>query len=174
MSNELEVKIKYFDKDVNGDPCYPLKKLSKGDWIDLHVVSAAVYRNGNEVNSASLEWCEGGVLDTLEYRFGELIVVKLGVAMKLPDGYEAHIAPRSSTFEKYGLLLTNSMGIIDNSYSGDDDEWLGKFYATRDGKITIGDRLLQFRLQKKMLNVTFTEVNKLEGPNRGGFGSTGR
>mgnify|MGYP001158040621 CR=1 FL=1 len=173
MSNELDVKIKYFDKDAIGDPRYSLKKVDKGDWIDLYVLGGTVYRNGKEVDSASLEWCDNNEVDELNYRFGELVTIKLGVAMKLPDGYEAHIAPRSSTFEKYGLLLTNSVGVIDNSYSGNDDEWLGKFYATRDGSLSIGDRLLQFRLVEKMPAVKFIEVPQLSGPNRGGFGSTG-
>lgn len=127
-----------------------LRKLPQGDCIDLYTHNSVSYKKGDTV------------------------VIDFGVAMVLPTGYEAHIYPRSSTFEKYGLLLTNSVGIIDNAYHGDEDWWCGKFYATRDGEVLQGDRVAQFRLVKSMPPVSFDERHHLLGlPNRGGYGTTG-
>lgn len=141
-----EVKIKY-KGDAKG---MKLKRIQKGDCIDLYVNKPVSYKKGDTV------------------------VVDFGVAMELPKGYEAHIYPRSSTYEKTGLLLTNSVGIIDNAFCGDDDWWGGKFYATRDGELNIGDRVAQFRLCESMPMVVFNEVYKLGNKNRGGYGTTGR
>lgn len=93
--------------------------------------------------------------------------------MKLPEGYEAHVVPRSSTFKKWGIIQTNSMGIIDNSYCGDNDIWGLPVYATRDTRILRGDRVCQFRIVKKMPHLNIEEVEHLTDNNRGGFGSTG-
>ena len=93
--------------------------------------------------------------------------------MRLPDGYEAHIVPRSSTFDNFGILQTNSMGVIDNTYSGNEDIGMFPALAMRDTKISVGDRICQFRLFPIMERVGFNVVDKLNGPNRGGFGSTG-
>ena len=94
--------------------------------------------------------------------------------MDLPEGYEAHIAPRSSLFQNTGLLLTNGVGVIDNSYCGDEDYWGAKFYATRDGLIEEGQRLCQFRIIENQPNIHFKKVNHLGNENRGGYGSTGK
>ena len=88
-------------------------------------------------------------------------------------GYEAHIVPRSSTFKKWGILQTNHMGVIDNSYSGDKDIWGMPVYAIRNTQIKMNDRICQFRIVKKQPQIEFAEVNKLDDVNRGGFGSTG-
>lgn len=93
--------------------------------------------------------------------------------MKLPDGYEAHLAPRSSTFKTWGIIQTNSIGVVDNSYSGNNDIWKMPVYATRDTVINVNDRICQFRIMLKMPVVDVEEVDNLEGPDRGGFGSTG-
>ena len=93
--------------------------------------------------------------------------------MKIPNGYEAIIAPRSSTFKRYGLIQANGIGIIDNSFSGDDDVWMMPVYATREVTININDRICQFRIQKNQPSVIFQEVDHLDTPTRGGFGSTG-
>ncbi len=100
-------------------------------------------------------------------------MISLGVSMKLPEGYEAHMLPRSSTFKNYGILLANGCGIIDESYCGDGDIWRFNAYATRDTVIHFDDRICQFRLMKKMDEVSFETVDALSGPDRGGFGSTG-
>lgn len=140
----MEIKVRYHT-DID-----PLEKTEKGDWIDLRAA------------------------EDVELKAGEFKIISLGVSMKLPDGYEANIVPRSSTFKHWGILQTNSMGVIDNSYSGDNDIWGFPAYATRDVLIEKNSRICQFRIQKKMENVTLTTVNKLEGADRGGFGSSGK
>lgn len=94
--------------------------------------------------------------------------------MILPDGYEAHLVPRSSTFKNFGIIQTNSMGVIDNSYSGEDDEWKMPVYALRDTVIKVNDRICQFRIEKRMEDIDFIEVEHLNDTSRGGFGSTGK
>lgn len=142
----MQIKIKYFNKDIS-----KIEKIAKGDWIDLRCAEP----NGAEI------------------RKGKDAVIRLGVGMILPEGYEAHIAPRSSTFKKYGILLTNSVGVIDNSYSGNNDEWLVDVYATRDVYIPFNERFMQFRIVPVMGGIDIEEVEKLNDIDRSGFGSTG-
>lgn len=127
-----------------------LEKIDKGDWIDLR---------------ASV----GG-----SFKAGDFALIDLGVSMRLPDGYEAHIAPRSSTFKNWGIIQTNSIGVVDNSYSGTNDVWKMPCFFTRDTVIEPNDRICQFRIVKKMEPVSFTEVTELNSTDRGGFGSSGR
>ena len=143
--SKQEVRIKYRDDEVS-----PIKNISVGDWIDL--------ASNTEV----------------KYKKGDTVVIDLGVAMELPHGFEAHILPRSSTFQNTGLILTNSMGIIDNSYCGDNDYWGAKFYATKDGEIEKGQRLLQFRIVENQPTVLFSRVKHLGNKDRGSYGSTGK
>ena len=105
---------------------------------------------------------------------GEFALIPLGVGMILPEGYEAHIVPRSSTFKNWKILQVNSTGIIDNSYSGDDDQWMMPVYATEDTEIKKGDRICQFRIMEKMPHIEIEEVEHLNIKSRGGFGSTGK
>lgn len=140
----LPIDIKYH-ADI-----YPLEKTENGDWIDLRVA------------------------EDVELKAGEFKIISLGVSMKLPQGYEAHIVPRSSTFKTWGILQTNHMGVVDNSYCGDDDIWRFPALATRDVVIEKNSRICQFRLVKKMINVNFNTVDTLKSVNRGGFGSSGR
>lgn len=126
-----------------------IEKIKTGDWIDLRAAEDVILKAG------------------------EFKIISLGVSMKLPDGYEAHVVPRSSTFKKWGILQTNHMGVVDNSYSGDNDIWGMPVFAVRDTKININDRICQFRIVKTQPEIEFTEVLKLEGIDRGGFGSTG-
>lgn len=139
-----EIKIKYHDNEIE-----KLKKIECGDWIDLRAA------------------------EDVEMKAGDFKLISLGISMKLPDGYEAYTAPRSSTFKKWGIIQTNSIGIIDNSYSGDDDIWMFPCYATRDTTIKKNDRICQFRIVKKQPEIIFKEVEHLSDNNRGGFGSTG-
>lgn len=139
----LEILIKYHD-----DSCH-VEKIPVGDWIDL--------RSAVRVDMDA----------------GQFKIIPLGVSMKLPEGYEAHVLPRSSTFRRWGILMTNSMGIIDNSYSGNDDVWSFPALAMRQTTIFKGDRICQFRIMPKMEAVKFKEVKKLPDKNRGGIGSTG-
>lgn len=137
------IKIKYL-RDID-----KLEILSCGDWIDLRAAE-----------------------DTELYA-GEYKMIPLGVAMELPLGYEALVAPRSSTFKKYGIQMANSIGIIDESYKGDNDEWHFPAYATRNTVIKKNERICQFRLIEHQPGVVFLEVNKLGNDDRGGLGSTG-
>ena len=140
------ITVKYFHEDM--EPlCYV---DGKSDWIDL--------RAAEEVT----------------LKAGEFRLIPLGVAMALPEGYEAHLAPRSSTFKNYGILQTNSIGVVDWSYRGDNDEWRMPVYATRDVTIEKGARICQFRIVENQPKLNFVRVEHLGGPDRGGFGSTGK
>ena len=123
--------------------------------------------------SGKSDWIDLRASKTYYYKEGEAFVIPLGVAMQLPKGFEAHVVPRSSTFKNYGLLMVNSMGVIDNSYCGDDDEWMFPAYAMKDGVVHEGDRICQFRIMKKMDYLDIEFVDMLGNPNRNGFGSTG-
>lgn len=140
----MNIRIKYFTDQID-----KLTKITQGDWIDLRSA------------------------ETIELKAGEFKLIPLGVAMQLPEGYEAHIAPRSSTFKNWGILQTNSIGIIDNSYCGNNDQWLMPVYATRDTIINQNDRICQFRIVANQPSIEFTEADSLDGQGRGGFGSTG-
>ena len=142
------IMVKYHD-DFPGDPLQKIEKIKQGDWIDLRAA------------------------ETVELKAGEYRLISLGVSMKLPDGYEANIVPRSSTFSKWGILQTNHFGVIDNSYSGENDIWRFPALAMRDTVIHKNDRICQFRIAQKMFSVQIKEVEHLDGPDRGGFGSTG-
>lgn len=139
-----KIKVKYH-ADIE-----PLTKVSVGDWIDLRLAE-------------DVRMCGG-----------DFNLLSLGVSMKLPDGYEAVVIPRSSTFKNYGLIQANSVGLIDNSYCGDNDVWKFPALATQYVEIPKNTRICQFRIQKKMDDVEFITVDKLEGKDRHGFGSTGR
>lgn len=141
-----EIKVKYFVEDLE-----PLTYVAdKSDWIDLRAA------------------------ETVTLRAGEFRLIPLGVAIALPEGYEAHIVPRSSTFRNYGILQTNSMGVVDYSHRGDNDQWHMPAYATRDVTIEKNARICQFRIVRNQPHLTFTRVEHLDGPDRGGFGSTGK
>lgn len=142
----MNIKIKYFDNEID-----KIENIGgKSDWYDLRAA------------------------DTIKLKAGEFKLIPLGVGMVLPDGYEANIVPRSSTFKNYGLLQTNSFAVIDNSYSGNNDQWMMPVYATRDAVINKNDRICQFRINKKQPVFKFEEVEHLNDTNRGGFGSTGK
>ena len=140
----MDIQVKYH-ADI-----HPLEKRENGDWIDLRVA------------------------EDVEMKAGEFKIFSLGVSMKLPEGYEAIIVPRSSTFKHWGIIQTNHCGVIDNSYCGDNDVWMFPALATRDVLIEKNSRICQFRIQKKMEDVTFTTVDRLEDVDRGGFGTSGK
>lgn len=141
-----DIKIQYLDDSI--------EKLTyidgKSDWIDL--------RSAVDVT----------------LKAGEFKLIHLGVAMKLPEGYEAHVVPRSSTYKNFGIIQTNHCGIIDNTYCGPDDWWHMPVYALRDTTIHKNDRICQFRIEKNQPKLIFNEVEHLDGVNRGGIGSTGK
>lgn len=140
-----QIKIKYHNSALK-----KIEKIGIGDWIDLRAAK------------------------DVTLKAGEKAIISLGVSMKLPDGYEAHIVPRSSAFNKWGIIQTNHMGVIDNSYSGNNDVWGMPVYAMRDTKIKMNDRICQFRIMNKQPEIEFVEVEYLNGADRGGFGSTGK
>ena len=119
------------------------------------------------------DWIDLRAAEEVEFKAGDFKLINLGVSMKLPEGYEAHIAPRSSTFKNYGLLQVNSVGVVDNSYSSNEDIWRMPVWATRDTVVHVNDRICQFRIVKNQPKIEFMEVEHLGGPARGGFGSTG-
>jgi len=121
----------------------------KSDWIDLRAAADVTLKKG------------------------DFALIPLGIAVALPKGYEAHIAPRSSTFKNFGILPPNSVGVVDCSYSGDEDEWKMPVFATRDTEIHVGDRICQFRIMENQPKIEFVECDRLGGESRGGFGSTG-
>lgn len=127
----------------------PIEKITVGDWIDLKAA------------------------EDVDMKAGEYRKISLGVSMKLPEGYEAYISSRSSTFPKWGIMLPNGIGVIDNSYSGDNDIWMYPAVAFRDTHIHKGDRICQFRIVKKQPEFEIVSVDHLSDPDRGGFGSTG-
>lgn len=148
-----KIEIKYH-ADIE-----PIEKITVGDWIDLRAAEDVFIPEGM-------------------FR-----LISLGVSMKLPEGYEAHIVPRSSTFNTWGIIQTNHMGVIDNSYSGTNDVWKFPAYCViartmNDNgmfgtRIDKGDRICQFRIVEKQPQIEFKVVDKLDDEDRGGFGSTG-
>lgn len=118
-------------------------------------------------------WCDLRAAEAVEFSAGEFKLIHLGVCIELPDGYEALLAPRSSTFKNYGLIQTNGVGVVDNDYNGDNDWWKMPCYATRDVVVNAGDRIAQFRIQKTQGHLEFKEVKELNNEDRHGFGHTG-
>jgi len=143
---EQRIDIKYFTDKIN-----KLEYIDgKSDWIDLRAA------------------------EDVELKEGEFKLIPLGIAIKLPEGFEAHIVPRSSTFKNYGIIQVNHMGVVDCSYCGDNDQWFMPVYAIRDTKINLNDRICQFRIMENQPKLIFNEVEHLQGTDRGGFGSTGK
>ncbi|MCQ2121144.1 MAG: deoxyuridine 5'-triphosphate nucleotidohydrolase [Fibrobacter sp.] len=118
------------------------------------------------------DWIDLSAAETVVLKKGDFRLIHLGVAMKLPEGYEAHLAPRSSTFKNFKILQTNSVGVVDSSYCGKGDWWKMPVYATEDVTLKKGSRIAQFRILKKQPVLSFEE-GELDGADRGGFGSTG-
>lgn len=139
------IRIKYHSDEI--------EKLTyiagKSDWIDLRSAEHVVLKKG------------------------EFKLIKLGVSMQLPEGYEAVIVPRSSTYKNFGIIQTNHMGVVDETYCGDNDVWMMPALAIRDTEIKVNDRICQFRIQKHQPQITFEEVECLGNEDRGGIGSTG-
>ncbi|MDD6381286.1 MAG: deoxyuridine 5'-triphosphate nucleotidohydrolase [Lachnospiraceae bacterium] len=142
----MEIKIKY-----HTDKIEKLRYIDgKSDWIDLRVAK------------------------DYDLKKGDFALIDLGISVKLPEGYEMITAPRSSTFKNYGLLQSNSIGVVDESYCGDDDILMMPVYATRDVHISVNDRICQFRIFRHQPALQFVECDHLSDESRGGFGSTGR
>ena len=152
----MKIRIKYFEESTK------LKKIAKGSWID-------VYANKD-----------------VFVKVNERAMIPLGFALELPSGWEAHLAPRSSTFKTWGIIQTNSVGVVDDTYIGDNDQWHMPVYCLEgkgteliDGEeikgtwIRKGDKIAQFRIMEVMPEIEFDEVESFGNSDRGGFGSTG-
>ena len=159
-------------------PSAKLPVAKNGNWYDCDTSAIWVVRREvleSTFNANVFEFaqrCTDSMV--VRYKKGDVIILGLGFAADLGEGWEGHIIPRSSTFTKKGLILTNSVGLIDSSYNGDEDEWKAVLYATRSGSIKIHDRLIQMTIQKSNPNIDFEEVDELGNQNRGGYGSTGQ
>ena len=140
----LKIKIKFNSAEMEN-----FSPVQHGDWIDLRAA------------------------EDVSMKEGEFRLISLGVSIKLPEGYEAHVVPRSSTFKKWGVLQANHMGVIDEAYCGENDIWRFPALAMRDTEIKKGDRICQFRVMKKQPPIIFEVVDHMEDQDRGGFGSTG-
>lgn len=139
-----KIRIKYFT-DIE-----PVEIYSNGDLIDLRAA------------------------EDIELKQFEYKLIPLGVAMELPKGYKANVFPRSSTYKNFGIILANSVGQIDNSYCGDNDQWMFPAIALRDTIIRKNDRICQFEIVKKQPEINFEVVEKLGNADRNGIGSTGK
>ena len=145
MNNQQVIHIKYHSKEIE-----KLRYIDgKSDWIDLRAA------------------------ENVSLKAGDFTLVSFGISIKIPEGYEAHVVPRSSTFKNFGILQANSYGVIDSSYCGENDIWRMPVYAVRDTKIHVNDRIAQFRIMENQPQIVFEEVERMEGKDRGGFGSTG-
>ena len=145
MNNQQVIQIKYHSKEIE-----KLRYIDgKSDWIDLRAA------------------------ENVSLKAGDFTLVSFGISIKIPEGYEAHVVPRSSTFKNFGILQANSYGVIDSSYCGENDIWRMPVYAVRDTKIHVNDRMAQFRIMENQPQIVFEEVERMEGKDRGGFGSTG-
>ena len=140
----MNLKVKYHT-DIE-----PLRQVEGSDWIDLRVA------------------------EDVEIKAGQFKLISLGVSIQLPPNCEAYVIPRSSTFKNFGVIQTNHMGVIDESYCGDNDQWFMPVLAIRDTEIHVNDRICQFRIMEHQPVISFEEYNTLNGTDRGGFGSTGR
>ena len=140
------IRIKYHSNEIQ-----KLEYIDgKSDWIDLRAAEHAVLKKG------------------------EFKLISLGVSMELPKGYEAVIVTRSSTYKNFGIIQTNHMGVVDESYCWDNDVWMMPALALRDTEINVNDRICQFRIQKHQPRILFEEVKELGNDDRGGIGSTGK
>ena len=152
LVSELTIRIKYFDNATK------LKKITKGNWIDVYANKEVFVKEGDRA------------------------MIPLGFALELPNGWEGHLAPRSSTFKTWGIIQTNSVGVVDDTYIGDNDQWHMPVYCLQgkdsvDGQLgTIirkGDKIGQFRIMEVMPQIEFEEVDSFGNADRGGFGTTG-
>ena len=142
-SDEVTILVKYLPN------AHPLEQVNWGSWIDLYTYEDVALKQGDQ-----------------KY-------INLGLSMKLPEGYEAILAPRSSTYKNWGLMQTNSIGVIDSTYCGDNDIWMFPAHASKNITIPAGTRLCQFRIQKEQPKINFESVDSLGTEDRGGLGSTG-
>lgn len=144
----MKLRVKYLQDATR------MNKITKGNWIDVYAYQ-----------------------DTFVPE-GERAMINLGFALELPKGWEGHLAPRSSTFKTWGVIQTNSVGVVDDTYIGDNDIWHMPVYCLQakdeNGTwIKKGDKIGQFRIMEVMPEIEFEEVESFGNQDRGGFGTTG-
>ena len=176
---KLKIKVKRISKDIE----LP-KIIDKGEWVDLRAAET-INLKAPQAETLKTKTINGERVSSRDVSF-DFKLIPLGIAIKLPKGFEAIVAPRSSTYKNYGIIQTNSIGIIDNSYSGDSDEWKMPIISFANTTINKRDRICQFKIQlsqkatmwqkiKWLLSsgIKVEEVESLGDNNRGGFCSTG-
>ena len=176
------MNIKVLEKHYG---CMPIV-FEEGDWVDLYTAKEVKLKapQANKMHIKNKGKKTEAEVRTRDVDF-DFALIPLGVAMSLPSGFEAHVLPRSSTFKKYGIIMVNSEGIIDEAYCGDNDEWKFPAIATRDIVIPSGTRIAQFRIQLSQKanvwqklkwlfssGINLQKVSSLGNPDRNGFGST--
>lgn len=177
----MKIKVKYFSKDIP-----PLEVIKKGDWIDLRARVGLEASKPQAGTSYKVTGEDGKVRTFRDVTFTHTLI-PLGVGMELPEGFEALIAPRGSTYGNYGFIIVNSPGVIDNTYNGNRDEWKCNALFLKEGTVNPNDRICQFRIQLSqkatpwqklkwlfVRKIEFVPVNSLREKDRGGFGKTGR
>ena len=166
----MEIRIKKMRENAK------LPEFKNGNWMDTYVSKIGFIPEGKldeGFNLEDIEWIDENKYVSLHYSKGYIVVLKLGFALELPKGKELHLLPRSGTFRKHGLILTNSEGIGDDTFIGDNDEYMAMMYAVIDGKVCIGDRLIQMKIENAMPQYEFKEVEHFGNDDRGSYGSTG-
>lgn len=176
---KLKIKVKRLNKNID----LP-EVINKGDFIDLRA-SETITMHAPQAGVLRRHKVDGKEYSHRDVEF-DFQLIPLGVAMELPKGFIAVPVPRSSTFKKYGITQANSIGVIDHTYCGDNDEWKLPAIAYRYTVIPEGDRICQFeiRLSQKATvwqklkwlfssGVEIVEVESLNAPDRDGFGITG-
>lgn len=175
---KLKIKVKRLNKSIELPTI-----IDKGEWVDLR---AAKEVKLNAPQAATLKRYKiNGIEQSHRDVSFDIINIPLGIAVKLPKGFEAIILARSSTPKNFGIITANAMGVVDNTYSGNNDEWKYPVISLKDTSIKEGDRICQFRIQlsqkasiwqkiKWLLSsgIRIIEVENLDKINRGGFGST--
>ena len=153
----MKLRVKYLDGAKK------MEKITKGNWIDVYAY------------------------EDVFVPVGQRKMINLGFALELPQGWEGHLAPRSSTFKTWGIIQTNSVGVVDDTYIGDNDIWHMPVYCLQfkdyaDRGIGLekgtwihkGDKIGQFRIMEVMPEIEFEEVESFGNADRGGFGTTGQ
>lgn len=176
---KLKVKVKRIKNDGSDFTVALPKFIKKGDWVDLSAAKDFVL---NAPQAGTLKGKEVKHRDVVS----EVTYIPLGVAMQLPKGFEAIMAARSSAPNKLGIMQANGIGVIDNTYCSDTDEWMFPAVSLRKTSIAVNTRICQFRIQLSQRatfwqklkwffssGIEFVEVDSLNNEARGGLGSTG-
>ncbi|MGL4451123.1 MAG: hypothetical protein ACRCTZ_08040 [Sarcina sp.] len=171
----MELRIKKMRENAK------LPEFKGGNWMDTYISKIGFVAQEDEYSETvgeftfdDIVWFDENKHDTISFCKGDILVLKLGFALELPKGKELHLLTRSGTFRKYGLILTNAMGIGDDNFIGDNDEYMAMMYATRDASVSINDRLIQMKIEDAMPKYELVEVDNFGNSDRGSYGSTGK